>query len=231
MYYFDDAAALPGPLPLAASAAGAPWKLIRLPGPPGLRGMAVDFADAGSPSRPVLEQFVAASFAMAYGANLSHFLPRLMSLRDRSGGLVAVCGLRDARVERLFLEAYLDLPPEAILRAMTGRAVDRTGLMEVGNLAIARPGMARYLIAALTEHLHRLGKEWAVFTAVPALVNAFTRLGVRLVPLGRADIGRLPEAERGAWGRYYDSQPVVAAANVAQSRTAVHASTLPEPKP
>lgn len=231
MYYFEDVAALPAPLPLAASAASAPWKLMRLPGPPGLRGMAVDFAEPGSESRGTLEQYVAASFGAAYGARLRHFLPQLMSLRDRRGELVAVCGLRDAAWEPLFLETYLDLPPESILEEVTGRCVDRGSLMEVGNLAISRPGMARYLIAALTEHLHRIGKEWAVFTAVPSLVNAFTRLGIRLVFLGRAELGRLPEAERGDWGRYYDAQPVVAAASVGQSRTAVHSKNLPVPAP
>jgi hypothetical protein len=231
MYYFDDVAALPAPLPLAASAASAPWKLTRLSGPPGLRGMAVDFADPGSESRGTLERYVAASFAAAYGARLRHFLPKLMSLRDRRGELIAVCGLRDAALEPLFLETYLDLPPESILQAVTGFGVERGSLMEVGNLAITRPGMARYLIAALTEHLHCVRKEWAVFTAVPSLVNAFTRLGVRLVFLGRADIGRLPEAERGDWGRYYDTQPVVAAANVEQSRSAVHSKNLPAPAP
>lgn len=231
MYYFEDAAVLPAPLPLAACAASAPWKLRRLPGPPGLRGMAVDFAESGSPSREPLEQHVAASFASAYGARITHFMPQLMSLRDRLGELIAVCGLRDAGAEQLFLETYLDLPPETVLEAVTGRAVDRGSLMEVGNLAISRPGMARYLIAALTEHLHRMGKEWAVFTAVPTLVNAFSRLGVRLVFLGRADIGRLPEGERADWGRYYDSEPVVAAANVQQSRAAVHAKALPVPAP
>lgn len=231
MYYFEDAAVLPAPLPLAASAASAPWKLMRLPGPPGLRGMAVEFAGADSPSRAPLEQHVAASFSAAYGARLRHFMPQLMSLRDRRGELIAVCGLRDAGAERLFLEAYLDLPPESVLEAVTGRAVARGSMMEVGNLAISRPGMARYLIAALTEHLHRMGKQWAVFTAVPTLVNAFTRLGIRLVFLGRADIGRIPVAERADWGRYYDAEPVVAAANVEHSRAAVHAKALPVPAP
>ncbi len=231
MYYFEDAAVLPVPLPPEVSATGAPWTLTRLPGPPGLRGMTVQFADVGGESRQPLEQFVSASFAAAYGARLSHFMPQLMSLRDRRDEVIAVCGLRDAGVERLFLETYLDLPPESVLQAMTGRPVSRGSLTEVGNLAVARPGMARYLIAALTEHLYRTGKAWAVFTAVPSLVNAFTRLGIRLVFLGRADIRRLPEAERADWGRYYDTEPVVAAASVEQSRAAIHARALPAPAP
>jgi hypothetical protein len=65
--------------------------------------------------------------------------------------------------------------------------------------------------------LHGADYRWAVFTAVPALGNSFARLGIELVTLAPADIARLTPAEQALWGRYYDTGPMVVAANVQQS--------------
>lgn len=181
----------------------------------------VDLADTYDPARGALEQFVRASFEAAYGARLERLMPLLMSVRTSEDELIAVCGLRDPRYNALYLEQYLDQPVESALERATGAPVSRHGLMEVGNLAVARPGFARHLIAALTGHLHETGRQWAVFTAVPALRNAFARLGIDLVTLCPARIGRLPPRERAQWGRYYDSKPLVMAASVAHSRSAL----------
>lgn len=177
----------------------------------------------GSPERPEVEDFVRARFAAAYGARLHHFLPDLMSLRDARRALLAVLGMRPAEAGALFLEQYLDHPTERALGHALGRAVARAGLVEVGNLAVAHAGGARWLIAALTAYLKGAGFDWAVFTAVPALRNAFGRMGIELVPLAAADPARLPEAERAQWGRYYETGPVVTAASVHQSFDALTA--------
>lgn len=183
--------------------------------------VSVEFADLFDPARAGLEQFVRSSFEATYGARIERFMPKLMSVRTPGGEPIAVCGLRDPRHGPLFLESYLDQPVEASLERATRRPVSRRDLMEVGNLAIARPGFARFLMAALTEHLHDSGREWAVFTAVPALRNAFTRLGIDLVTLAPARVGRIPARERPQWGSYYDQKPLVMAAGVKQSRAAL----------
>lgn len=181
----------------------------------------VEIVDERSIDRPEAEAFIRDDYARAYGADLRHFLPQLMSLRSRDGALRAALGFRPAYGETLYLEHYLDQPVEHVLRRAVARAVTRDRLVEVGNLAVAHAGGARWLIAALTAYLYAAGTEWAVFTAVTALRNAFARLGVELVTLAAADAGRLPEEERPRWGRYYDSAPTVVAANVRQSYQAL----------
>lgn len=170
-----------------------------------------------SPLRPEVEGFIRASFAAAYGASLHHFLPDLMSVRDGRRALLAVLGLRPAESGALFLEQYLEAPIEDTLGRALRRDVTRAGLVEVGNLAVAHSGGARWLIAALTAYLKGAGVDWAVFTAVPALRNAFARMGIELSPLALADPRRLAEAERTQWGRYYDTGPLVMAASVHQA--------------
>jgi hypothetical protein len=188
----------------------------------------VQFADVFDPARSHLERFIRESFEAAYGAQLDRLMPTLMSVRGPRGDLIAACGLRDPQRCALFLEAYLDEPVEWVLECATRAPVTRRRLMEVGNLAVARPGFARFLIAALADHLHDSAREWAVFTAVPALRNAFSRLGIELITLAPARIGRIPPRERARWGSYYDQKPLVMAANVEQSRSALgRAGVLP----
>lgn len=173
--------------------------------------------------RREIERFIRLAFARAYGANIHHFMPWLLSLRADDGEPQAALGFRFATRGRLFLEQYFDAPIEATLAVTTHAPLTREGVVEVGNLAVARAGGARWLVAALTAYLYGANHAWAVFTAVPALVNAFARLGIALIPLAAANITRLPLAERAAWGSYYDTQPMVMAANVAQSFRALTA--------
>jgi hypothetical protein len=173
--------------------------------------------------REEVEQFIRARFSEAWGARVHHFLPRLMSLRDDDGRLLGALGLRPAPGSRLFLEHYLDRPVEQALAAAAGQPVARTGLVEVGNLAVAAPGGGRWLITALTAYLHAAGASWAVFTCGPALRNAFLRLGVVLVDLGGADPASLPPGEADRWGRYYEQGPRVMAARVSQAHAALNA--------
>lgn len=171
----------------------------------------------GDDGRTQAERFIHRCFAEAYGADVRHFMPMLLSLRDAGGELQGVLGFRPAVAGRLFLEQYLDVGIEAALAARLRRVVARDSIMEVGNLATTLPGGARWLIAALTAYLKGAGFRWAVFTAVPALGNSFARLGIELATLSPADKTRLAPAEQALWGRYYDTGPIVVAANVQQS--------------
>jgi hypothetical protein len=177
----------------------------------------INFSGPDAKDRLELEHFVYQSFKLAYGAHVHHFMPQLMSLRDGRGELLGVCGLRSAGAEKLFLEAYLDEPIERFLSAGTGRHIMRDDIVEVGNLAAFRPGMGRQLIAVLTAHLHEIGVHWVVFTAIPGLRNAFTKLGIELTPVCPADRARLPEACQAGWGSYYGKNPHVMAGNVPEN--------------
>ena len=177
----------------------------------------VDIVREAALGRREIEAFIHETFDRAYGADVRHYMPRLMSLRDESGTPLAALGFRFAASSRLFLEQYLDVPIESRLAAEVHTPLARTGIVEVGNLAVAHAGGARWLIAALTAYLAGGGYRWAVFTAVPGLVNAFRRLGIPLIALAAADIARLPPEERASWGTYYDTAPTVMAASVEQS--------------
>jgi hypothetical protein len=178
------------------------------------------FAPASPQERRAAERFIGAAFFRAYGASLRQFFPLIMTLRHH-GRLVAACGLRYAGVESLFLENYLDERIEMHLSARTDKRVERSGIVEVGNLAVVRGGYARQLIIRLTAHLREKDAAWAVFSAVPALRNSFRRLGVPVVPIAPAERHRLPAAQHAEWGSYYDARPVVTAVRVIAAHAAL----------
>lgn len=166
---------------------------------------------ACAPNRKQLEQFIHTVFRNVYNADVTHFMPQMLSLHDQQNQVLAVCGLRSASSGRLFLEAYLDQPVEVALAERVGSTVRRSDIVEVGNLAVAELGMARRLLQEVIHHLHATDAQWAVFTAIPALRNSLGKLSVQLEVLGDAEIDRLAEADRAGWGSYYQQHPQVMA--------------------
>ncbi|MFA6179028.1 MAG: thermostable hemolysin [Candidatus Methylopumilus sp.] len=161
--------------------------------------------------RQELEAFVRDVFRRAYGADIKHFMPQLMSLRDGQGQLLAVCGLRHADESPLFLEAYLNEPIEQMLSKTTGEQVARKDIIEVGNLAVANRSNIRSLLSSVSLYLHGTSTQWAVFTGIPTLRNSLAKLNIPLEVLANAELKALPENEHADWGSYYDENPQVMA--------------------
>lgn len=149
------------------------------------------------------EDFVRGVFFNAYRARLDAFYPLLVSIAYPDGEYAAVAGVRPAGGEALFSEHYLDEPVEKILN------VERQKIVEIGNLAPASAGQARWLICTLTAFLTGAGFTHVVFTGVPRLKNAFRRMGLPLTKHADARQEQLPEHQATEWGTYYESKPAV----------------------
>jgi|GEM_PF-852316 len=161
--------------------------------------------------RSELESFIRDTYQRAHNAEVNHFMPKLLSVRDTNDKLLAVCGLRHANQESLFLETYFDTPIEVVLSQHNQIATTREAILEVGNLAVADPVNVRSLLASISLYLHSTQAEWAVFTGTSVLRNSLTKLNMSLQFLGEASIKRIPEHERAAWGTYYNERPQVVA--------------------
>ena len=161
----------------------------------------LSLVDPVHPRRQDAETFVRDVFFKAYRARLETFYPLLIGINYPGDGYAAVAGVRPAGAEALFSEHYLNEPVENILN------VDRKKIVEIGNLAPASAGQARWLICTLTEFLTGAGFTHVVFTAVPRLHNAFRRMGLPLTKLAEASPEQLPEHHAEEWGSYYESKP------------------------
>lgn len=175
------------------------------------RHFTVRFSKHDSADRAELERFISDIFHQAYDAKIKRFKPYLMSLRDRDDKLMAACGLQSAAADKLFLENHLAQPIEAVLAEHTGLPVKRSEIVEIGNFSVAELGMAHHLITAINDQLHFTSKQWATFTAVPALRDAFINLGMHPEILSDADINHLPREIHEEWGNYFEQKPQVMA--------------------
>jgi hypothetical protein len=172
-----------------------------------------DILDRAHPKRADVERFVAARYASAYGARVEHFALYLAALRGSDGGWSASVGFTPAEAEPLFVEQYLDCPVEQAIAEKLGASLNRSDIVEVGNLAASGSGAARAVIVFMTRLLHELRRDWVVFTSTRALLNSFARLGIETVALAAADASRLPDGGA-SWGTYYMTRPNVMIGNV-----------------
>ena len=162
-----------------------------------------------SPRRQEAESFIRGVFHRHHEAFVRAFAPNLLLLEQQERVIAAV-GWRGADQEPLFLEHYLDEPVEILMERLTGQVFSRERVVEVGHLASEKPGGSVQVIVSLARHLACEGYEWVVFTATRELVRIFTKLGLPLLALAKADPARLGAQARD-WGRYYDAQPIVVA--------------------
>ena len=189
---------------------------------PGARTRRFRVHAEGVAGRDEVETLIRNVYRERYAAPAPALAPVLVALWDR-GGPVAAAGYRAASRQPLYLERYLDRAIEDLLAAGAGTRVERSEVVEVGNLAALRAGEGRALIERLARHLVDEGYVWVVSTVTRELRALFTRLGIAPLALGAADAAALGD-ERRAWGRYYDHDPVVMAAHL--PRSSRHLATL-----
>jgi len=177
-----------------------------------------------TPDRAAVEQFIYQRFAHQYGADISAFLPMLLSAADDKG-ITAALGFQPASLHRLFLEFYLDCDIETTLGLVTQSDVERQRIVEIGNLASGRQRATQSLFLLLAQILYAAGYEWVVFTANSAVKSWLARLQIPAFVLNEADPKRMPD--KGAnWGTYYDDKPVVLAANIDRSFSTMNSHPL-----
>ena len=158
-------------------------------------------------SRPAVEDCIRAQFAQCHGAQITHFLPELISLGCQTRICGAV-GLSPAARSRLFAESYLDTSVEFAIAAASGQAVMRRDVLEIGNLVSRWKGSSLLLFVFLSELIERLGFRWAVFTATPEVERLLAKLKFSPAVLGQAKPERLADAGA-SWGSYYQRAPRV----------------------
>lgn len=165
-----------------------------------------------APERPALEAYIADKFSAAYGATLREFLPFFLLMRARNS-VAGVLGMRrGVHGHALFVEQYMDKPAETLLGDLLGVSVQRSSLVEIGNLVSTWRGSSQMLFIALASLICRSGAEWAVFTATPEVQKLLRRLRVEQYTLCEAN-GRRLGVQLAGWGTYYDTKPTVIAVN------------------
>lgn len=158
-------------------------------------------------TRPEVERCIQAQFAQRHGAQISHFLPELISLGCERN-ICAAVGFAPAARGGLFAESYLDSSIEHAIGAASGQSVARREVVEIGNLVSSWKGSSLLLFVFLSELIVSAGFRWAVFTATPEVERLLAKLNFAPTALVNANPERLADAGS-SWGSYYQRAPRV----------------------
>jgi Thermostable hemolysin len=184
-------------------------------GLPGLSGAALPAAAAsrfsvvahGTPQRNAIEARVRAGFGAHFGACIEGFMPDLALYRHDSGA-TGVIGFRCAAGEELFLEQYLTRPIEHVVARVSGDAVERRDIVEVGQFVIDDRNAVPDFFRDLVPFLAAQGFDWICFTGTNRIRAILARIGFVGMPVAKATADRVRD-NRDAWGTYYDNEPIV----------------------
>jgi hypothetical protein len=182
----------------------ASWHMPRLPQ---IRIPRFGLHTPSSPERAVVEAYIHDRFAGVHHAEVTHFLPNLISLRCASEYSAAV-GLAPAGNGKVFAEQYLNAPVEQVISEKLSMQVARDQIIEVGNLVSTWKGSSLLLFIVIGEVMERLGYNYVMFTGTREVKALLARLRYSPIVLAEADPARLPDGGA-SWGSYYTNNPQV----------------------
>lgn len=160
-----------------------------------------------SPERASVEAYIHDCFAGVHHAEVTHFLPNLISLRC-GGEYSAAVGLAPAGNGKVFAENYLDAPVEQVVGEKLGLQVARDQIVEIGNLVSTWKGSSLLLFIVIGEVMERLGYHYVMFTGTREVKALLARLRYSPIVLVDADPSKLPDGGA-SWGSYYTNNPQV----------------------
>ena len=168
-----------------------------------------------------VEQFIALEYYEHFDANVTEFMPTLVSLHSADGALKAAVGYRAAADGPLFLECYTNGPIEQVIASQAGFEVSRREIVEVGSLACTGGRAAMEMVQSLIPALIEDGFSWVVFTGADTVRNVFRRLHLTPIALCIANKSVLGP-KQAEWGTYYEHNPVVMAGPIAAGVAALN---------
>lgn len=182
----------------------ASWHMPRLPQ---IKIPRFGLQTPGSSERAAVEAYIHDRFAGVHHAEVTHFLPNIISLRC-GGEYSAAVGLAPAGNGQVFAEQYLDAPIEHLIGEKLGLPVVRDQIVEIGNLVSTWKGSSLLLFIVIGEVMERLGYHYVMFTGTREVKALLARLRYSPIVLADADPSLLPDGGA-SWGSYYTNNPQV----------------------
>jgi hypothetical protein len=168
--------------------------------------------EEGHVDRSKAECAVKKIFRSAYGADITSYLPCLLTA-EVNQRIAAVVGVRCAAAQSLFLEQYLSTPIEKAVNQINGLEIQREQIVEIGNLVSCKTGVSRQLFIVLAFALAKAEIEWVSFTATAQVEQLLAKLSLFPVVVGQANEQAIVNGED-SWGSYYVDCPNVCVGNV-----------------
>lgn len=198
---------------VSAADTSSPW---RIPHFPLIKMPSFGFHCKADDETRLVEAYIQKRFYHAHQAQVSYFLPNLISMSCQANYTAAV-GIAPAGGATLFAEVYLSQPIELAISNHLGVEVRRDAIVEVGNLVSSWKGSSILLFIFLGELIERLGFHWVLFTATQEVERLLARMHYTPIVIAEASPHVLTDGGA-SWGNYYQHHPRVMFGDV---RTAI----------
>ncbi|MDW6005085.1 thermostable hemolysin [Vibrio mangrovi] len=176
--------------------------------------MKLEMIDEAHPMRHQVEQYIAERYSSAFDAKIDQFMPQFLALLQEDE-IQSICGYRAASDTQLFLEQYLDCAAELAVSDAFSQSVDRSALIEFGQLASFSKGISPFHFYLIARRLVEMEYRWCICTVTDPLYALMKRLGLNPVFISQADAQRVNNAHQ--WGSYYQLSPRIVAGDLRQS--------------
>jgi len=175
--------------------------------------LTVDLVSEDSLERPLVERHIKNHFFKAYKADVTTFLPFILSARTKKQ-ITSTLGFRVGKDEqRFFLEHYLSTDVESTLSGLLNKPIARNKIAEIGSLTSNFPSISHTLFVLVVSILYRAGFQWALFTATTQVVKMIADLELATITVCDAVADSLPDSGQ-SWGGYYENKPKVIAGDL-----------------
>jgi hypothetical protein len=120
--------------------------------------------------------------------------------------LITTLGVSFASEQKLFSEQYFEPPIELIASEITGQALSRVHIAEIGQLVGSSVPDFCFMVSQVRTSLFELDYPFALVTVTKFVRGIFRRGGYPFLPICRAEAIRVSRPDD--WGDYYSHMPV-----------------------
>lgn len=158
------------------------------------------FLERSDPRRAAAEAYIRDVYRSCYGADVTQFAPRLVTVSNAAGAILCAAGIR-TQEDGFFSDVYLE--------DGLGAHVPPAQVLEVVSLASTTPFPVLAMLDVMIGWGRKRGMTHGVFTATAKLRKLLNRTGMSFTAIRAADPALVGDAAR--WGSYYEQDPWVCA--------------------
>lgn len=188
--------------------------------------MQIRVAETKTPLWVQATEVVKEKFRRSYSASVEPNPQYFAVTQDPSDRILACAGITFADHRTLFSEQYLAQPIEVILSQRLEKTIDRSNIVEIGNLISHHLTAGMILVNMIPLLSWCMGGHYLLCTVTPRVRQMMESCQIDFEPLLTADPARLGEEGGKNWGTYYSKLPVTGFIRVDPQRSRFAAMTL-----
>jgi hypothetical protein len=188
--------------------------------------MQIRVAETKTPLWVQATEVVKEKFRRSYSASVEPNPQYFAVTQDPSDRILACAGITFADHRTLFSEQYLAQPIEVILSQRLEKTIDRSNIVEIGNLISHHLTAGMILVNMIPLLSWCMGGYYLLCTVTPRVRQMMESCQIDFEPLLTADPARLGEEGGKNWGTYYSKLPVTGFIRVDPQRSRFAAMTL-----